>query len=50
MNDPKFCRPHKNVQRFPGGLVFKAHRSLFQSTLGLRATQKEKKIENPAGV
>jgi len=26
----------ENVQRFRGGLVFKAHRSLYHSTLGLR--------------
>ena len=27
---------HRNVQRFRGGLVFKAHRRLYHSTLGLR--------------
>ena len=32
-----------NVQRFRGGLVFKAHRLLYHSTLGLRVTQKKKK-------
>ena len=30
------------VQRFRGGLVFKAHRLLYHSTLGLRGTKKEK--------
>ena len=33
----------RNVQRFRGGLVFKAHRLLYQSTLGLRVTKKKKK-------
>jgi len=27
---------HRNVQRFRGGLVLKAHRLLFHSTLGLK--------------
>ena len=31
------------VQRFRGGLVFKAHRLLNHSTLGLRVTNKKKK-------
>jgi len=31
------------VQRFRGGLVFKAHRLLYHSTLGLRAIKKKKK-------
>jgi len=31
------------VQRFRGGLVFKAHRLLYHSTLGLRVTKKKKK-------
>ena len=31
---------HRNVQRFRGGLVFKAHRLLCHSTLGLRAIKK----------
>ena len=30
-------------QRFRGGLVFKAHRLLYHSTLGLRVIKKEKK-------
>ena len=33
---------HRNVQRFRGGLVFKAHRLLYHSTLGLRAIKKKK--------
>ena len=32
---------HRNVQRFRGGLVFKAHRPLFYSTLGLRVKKKK---------
>ena len=31
---------HRNVQRFRGGLVFKAHRLLYHSTLGLRVVKK----------
>ena len=33
----------RNVKRFPGGLVFKAHRLLYHSTLGLRLIKKKKK-------
>ena len=33
----------RNVQQFRGGLVFKAHRLLYHSTLGLRAIKKKKK-------
>ena len=46
--DPRRNRAHKeqllyrNVQRFRGGLVFKAHRLLYQSTLGLRVIKKKK--------
>jgi hypothetical protein len=32
-----------NVQRFRGGLVFKAHRLLHHSILGLRVIQKKQK-------
>ena len=32
---------HRNVQRFRGGLVFKAHRLLYRSTLGARESNKE---------
>ena len=31
----------RNVQRFRGGLVFKAHRLLYHSTLGLRVIKKK---------
>ena len=33
---------YRNVQRFQGGLVFKAHRLLYHSTLGLRVIKKKK--------
>jgi len=36
---------HRNVQQFRGGLVFKAHRLVYHSTLGLRVTKKKKKKE-----
>ena len=32
---------HRNVQRFRGGLVFKAHRLVYHSTLGLRVIKKK---------
>jgi len=32
------------VKRFRGGLVFKAHRLLYHSTLGLRVIKKKKKL------
>ena len=35
---------HINVQRFRGGLVFKAHRRLYHSTLDLRVIKKKKKV------
>ena len=34
---------HINVQRFRGGLSFKAHRRLYHSTLGLRVIKKKKR-------
>jgi len=34
---------HRNVQRFRGGLVFKAHRLLYHSTLALRVITKKKR-------
>ena len=38
------CRVlHRNVQRFRGGLVLKAHRLLYHSTLGLRVINKKRK-------
>ena len=33
----------RNVERFRGGLVFKAHRLSYHSTLGSRVTKKKKK-------
>jgi len=33
---------HRNVQRFRGVVVFKAHRLLYHSTLGLRVIKKKK--------
>ena len=35
-----------NVKRFRGGLVFKAHRWLYHSTLGSRVKKKKKKKKN----
>jgi len=34
---------HSNVQRFRGGLVFKAHRLVYHSTLGLRVIKKKRR-------
>ena len=34
----------RHIQRFRGGLVFKAHRRLYHSTLGLRVIKRQKKI------
>ena len=36
---------YRNVQRFRGGLVFKAHRRLYYSTLGFRVMKKKNKKE-----
>jgi len=36
------------VKRFRGGIVFKAHRLLYHSILGLRAIQKKKKKKRAA--
>ena len=33
---------HRDVQRFRGGLVFKEHRRVYHSTLGLRVTMKKR--------
>jgi len=38
----------RNVKRFRGGLVFKAHRLVYHSTIGSRVTKK-KKIEGANG-
>ena len=35
----------RNVNRFRGGLVFKAHGLLYHSTLGLRVIMKKKKVQ-----
>ena len=35
---------HRNVLRFRCGLVFKAHRLVYHSTLGLRVIKKKKKL------
>jgi len=35
---------YRNVQRFRGGLVFKAHRLVYHSTLGLRVTKRERDL------
>ena len=41
----------RNVKRFPGGLVFKAHRLLYHSTLGVRVIKKKKKVgANPGAL
>ena len=44
-----FYRLHINVQRFRGGLVFKAHGLLYPSTLGLRVITKKKKTAPQSG-
>ena len=38
----------RNVQRSRGGLVFKAHRLLYSSTLGLRVTKRKKNRGRPS--
>ena len=38
-----FALQRIGVKRFRGGLVFKAHRLLYHSTLGLRVIKKKKK-------
>ena len=44
------CRCHenrllyRNMQRFRGGLVFKAHRLLYHPTLGVRVIKRKKRI------
>ena len=39
----------RNVNRFRGGLVFKAHRLVYHSTLGLRVINKKKKTAPAEG-
>jgi len=41
---PLFQLLRRNVIQFRGGLVFKAHRLLYHSTLGLRVIKKKKKV------
>jgi len=36
-----------NVQRFRGGLVFKAHKLVYHSTLGSRVIKKKKSVVTP---
>ena len=36
---------YRNVQRFRGGLVFKAHRLVYHSTLGLRVMKKKRRVD-----
>ena len=36
----------RNVERFRGGIVWKAHRLLYHSTLGTRVIKKNKKTEH----
>jgi len=40
---------HRTVQRFRGGLAFKAHSFVYHSTLGLRVIKKKKKVGNVSG-
>jgi len=39
----------RNVKRFRGGLVVKAHRLLYHSNLGLRVIKKKKKVRTETG-
>jgi len=41
--------PSRNVKRFRGGLVFKAHRLLYHSTLGLRVIKKKRSRREECG-
>ena len=43
---PPTCKelPHRNVQRFRGGLVSKAHRLVNHPTLGLRGTKTKRRM------
>jgi len=38
----------RNVQRFRGGLIFKAHRLVYHSTQGLRVIKKKKGTPGPS--
>ena len=39
--------PHRNVPWFRGGLVFKAHRLVYHSTLGSSVIKKKRRTPNP---
>ena len=43
MTTPGWCVLSRNMKRFQGGLVFKAQRLWYHSTLGSRVTKKKKK-------
>ena len=45
LDGPKLL--HRNEKRFRGGLVFKAHRWLYHSTLGSREIKKRRREEGP---
>ena len=45
-----FAKLHRNVQRFRGGLVLKAHRLLHHSTLGVRVIKKKKEVVSGEGL
>ena len=36
----------RNVKRFRGGLVFRAHRRVYHSTLGLRVIKKRRRVDH----
>jgi len=46
----RLCPRTRNFQRFRGGLVFKAHRHLYHSTLGLRVIKKKDDVGGPASL
>jgi len=39
----------RNVKRFRGGLVFKAHRLVYHSTLGMRVIKQRREDQSVAG-
>ena len=46
---PDHTADYRNVQWFRGGLVFKVHRLLYHSTLGLTVITKERRHSGPEG-
>jgi len=44
LNPERLCVVGRNVERFRGGLVFKAHRLLHHSTLGSRVIKKKRSL------